>query len=131
MKSDIRVAAPPPKPLLIYDGDCHFCKLWIARWKKLTRDAVDYLPSQDPQIEKQFPEIPREHFNESVQFIERDGKVFYGAEAAFRSLAQNPKWQWPLRLYKNSRLFSWFTERAYYFVARNRKTFSRLSGLRA
>ena len=47
MKSDIRVATPPPKPLMVFDGDCNFCTLWIRRWQQMTGDAVDYLPSQD------------------------------------------------------------------------------------
>ncbi len=62
MKSDIRVATPPPKPLMVFDGDCNFCTLWIRRWQQMTGDAVDYLPSQDRKFAAQFPEIPREQF---------------------------------------------------------------------
>ena len=38
MQSGIRVATPPPKPLMVYDGDCNFCTLWIRRWQQLTGD---------------------------------------------------------------------------------------------
>src|SRR5271154_1615275 len=99
MISDIRVAAPPSKPLLIFDGDCNFCTLWIRRWQQMTGDAVDYLPLQDLQIARQFPEISRECFQSSVQLIEPDGQVFSGAEAVFRTLAKNSKWQWLLHIY--------------------------------
>src|SRR5665213_634982 len=99
MKSDIRVAAPPPKPLMVFDGDCNFCKLWIRRWQQITGDAVDYLPSQNSQIAERFPEIPRERLETAVQFIETDGAVYSGAEGVFRALAKNPKWQWPLHAY--------------------------------
>jgi len=34
MKSDIHIATPPPKPLLVFDGDCNFCTLWIRRWQQ-------------------------------------------------------------------------------------------------
>ena len=101
MKSDIRVATPPPKPLLVFDGDCNFCTLWIRRWQQITGDAVDYLPSHDTSIAAQFPEIPREHFQTSVQFVESDGAVDSGAEAGFRTLAKNPQRRWPLGVYQS------------------------------
>ena len=129
MKSGIHVATPPPKPLVVFDGDCNFCGLWIRRWQQLTGDAVDYLPSQDPQITARFPEIPRQHFQTSVQLIEPNGEVFSGAEAVFRALAKNPNVEWPLRSYQSSRAFSWFTERAYEFVATHRTGFSLLTRL--
>ena len=127
MKSDIRVATPPPKPLMVFDGDCNFCMLWVRRWQQITGDPVDYLPSQDSQIAKQFPEIPPEHFNTAVQLVETDGSVYPGAEAVFRTLALNPKWQWPLNVYKKNKPFANITERAYRFVAENRTLFSTLT----
>ena len=124
----LKVATLPPKPLMVFDGDCNFCKMWIRRWQQLTGDAVDYLPSQNPQIVKQFPEIPREQFEKSVQLVETDGAVYSGAEAVFRALAKNPKWQWPLRWHKNSRAFATLAELTYCFVAKHREFFSWLSG---
>jgi predicted DCC family thiol-disulfide oxidoreductase YuxK len=120
-----RIANPPPKPLMIYDGDCDFCKKWIRRWQKLTCDAVDYLPFQDSLIAARFLEIPREEFERSVQLIEPDGEIFSGAEAVFRALAKNPKR--PLLFCKSSPIFAKFTEHTYNFVARHRTFFSRFS----
>ncbi len=122
------VANPPSKPLMVFDGDCNFCKLWIRRWQQLTGDTVDYLPSQDSQIAEQFPKIPSAQFNTAVQLIETSGEIFSGAEAVFRALAKNPKRQRFLRWYKKSRAFTKLSEAAYRFVARHRSFFSRLSG---
>jgi predicted DCC family thiol-disulfide oxidoreductase YuxK len=127
MQSGLRVATPPPKPLMVYDGDCNFCTLWIRRWRQLTGDTVDYLPAQVAQVAAQFPEIPREQFNTAVQLIEADGTVYSGAEAVFRTLAHNPNRRWPLRTYENSPAFMDFTEWAYRLVAQNRSLFSRLT----
>jgi lipase maturation factor 1 len=127
MKSDIRVATPPPKPLMVFDGDCNFCTLWIHRWRQMTGDGVDYLPSQDGSIAAQFPEIARERFETAVQLVETDGTVYSGAEAVFRTLAINPKWQWLLHVYEKSHGVSQITERAYGFVAGHRTFFSRLT----
>jgi len=127
VKSAIRVATPPSKPLLVFDGDCNFCTLWIRRWQQMTGDAIDYLPVQDPQIVVRFPEIPRKQFDTAVQLIEADGMVYSGAEAVFRSLAKNPKWRWPLRAYGNSSAFVSITEWFYCLVAENRTFFSLLT----
>jgi len=127
MKSAIQVAAPPPKPLMVFDGDCNFCALWIRRWQQMTGESVDYLPAQDPHIATQFPEIPREQFDTAVQLIETDGSVYSGAEAVFRTLAHHPNRQWPLRIYEQSVPFADVTEWAYRRVARNRTFFSLLT----
>ena len=62
MQSGIRVATPPPKPLMVYDGDCNFCTLWVRRWQQMTGDSVDYLPAQDPQWP---PDSPKFRANNS------------------------------------------------------------------
>ena len=118
---------PPPKPLMVFDGDCNFCTLWIRRWQQMTGGRVDYLPAQDPQIAARFPEIPREQFDTAVQFIEPDGTVYSGAEAVFRALAQNPRWQWTRRFYETSVPFADFTEWVYHLVAGHRTFFSLLT----
>src|SRR5690348_8513074 len=82
----ITVAAPPAKPLLIYDGECNFCKFWILRWQQSTKGRVEYGAAQEASVAERFPELGRERFEESVQLVETDGRVYSGAEAVFRSL---------------------------------------------
>jgi len=64
----ITFSTPPPKPLMVFDGDCGFCRKWVNRWKFLTGDRVDYEPYQTAAV--RFPEIPLEYFKESVQFVD-------------------------------------------------------------
>src|SRR4029450_8155660 len=85
MLSRQRVAQPPPRPLGLYDGECGFCKTWIARWRVRTGNAVDYEPSQ--AAGSRFPEIPREDYAHSVQLVLPDGRVSGGAEAVAKLLA--------------------------------------------
>ena len=127
MQSGIRVATPPATPLLVFDGDCNFCTLWVRRWQQMTGDSVDYLPAQDPRIAAQFPEIPSHQFDTAVVLIETDGRVYSGAEAVFRTWAHNPKRQWPLRGYEKSPPLARLTELAYRLVSENRPLFSRLT----
>ncbi len=127
MQSTVRVATPPAKPLMLYDGDCHFCTTWICRWQRATEGKVDNLPSRDPQVRASFPEIPREQFEAAVQLILPDGSVLAGAEAVFCSLAANPRHRRWLAWYERSRLFARSSEFLYRFVARHRTFFSLLT----
>ncbi|HSV61827.1 MAG TPA: lipase maturation factor family protein [Chthoniobacterales bacterium] len=108
---------PPKNPIVIFDGDCHFCRRWIERWRDLTQGTVEYAPFQD--VAERFPEIPRENFEQAVHFIDSDGSVYRGAEAVFRSLGRRAGvWSW---CYKHVPGFAPITETAYAFVARRRR----------
>ena len=124
-----QVASRPVKPLLIYDGDCNFCKFWVARWQRSTAGCVEYIASQDPRVAQQFPELPREIFQNSIQFIETDGRVYSGAEAVFRSLTYSAFRGWPLWIYEHVPGVAPVTEWAYHFVAQRREGFSFLTRL--
>ncbi|MDB6175848.1 MAG: hypothetical protein JWL59_5159 [Chthoniobacteraceae bacterium] len=77
------VKSPPTqRPLLIFDGECNFCRHWIARWQEMTGSRVDYRPYQE--VGTEFPEIPQEAFQKAVQLVEPDGRLFDGADAVFR-----------------------------------------------
>jgi len=114
----LRVAAPPETPLVIFDGDCGFCRLWIVRWKSVTGDRVDYAPSQE--VEDRFPEIPKEAFERSVQLVLPSGAVFEGAEAAFRALAFAPGRGALLRMYLRIPGFAAIVDLSYRFIAKHR-----------
>jgi predicted DCC family thiol-disulfide oxidoreductase YuxK len=129
VNSSIRVASPPAKPLVLYDGDCGFCKFWIHRWRGLTVGSVEYLTSQEALASERFPEIPREQLDQAVQLIMPDGRVLAGAEAVFQVLAFAPHRDWLLHLHQAFPLFADTTESAYRFVARNRMLFSLLTRL--
>ena len=121
MNSHLRVSNPPPKPLLIWDGDCHFCRLWIERWRTVTGGKIDYAPYQE--VADRFPEIPRKQFQKSVVFVDKDGEVFVAAEAVYRSLRCRSSRRWMSWSYDRVPAFASVSEAAYRFIARHR-TFS-------
>jgi lipase maturation factor 1 len=123
----LRVATPPPKSLLIWDGECHFCRRWIERWREATGDEVDYQTSQD--VSDKFPEIPREQFQRTVVLIEPDGAVFTGAEAVFRSLRCRSSKKWLVWSYYHIPGFAPITEAFYKFTAMNRRLASAMTRL--
>lgn len=107
------MAAGPEKPLVIYDGECNFCKFWVLRCQRFTRGRVDFAASQETWVKEQFPEVPPERFDESVQLVETDGKVYSGAEAAFRALRYGRAGGAGLWLYDNLPGFAPVTESSY------------------
>jgi predicted DCC family thiol-disulfide oxidoreductase YuxK len=123
----LRVASPPPKPLLIWDGDCHFCRLWIERWQVTTGDKIDYATSQE--VAARFPEIPKAQFQESVVLIDQDGEVSFAADAVYRSLRCRSSKKWMAWTYDRLPGFAAFSEILYAFVSRHRRFSSAVTRL--
>ena len=123
----LRVSNRPPKPLMIWDGECHFCKRWIERWREITAGKVDYATYQEAAA--RFPEIPVEQFRRAVAFIEPNGEAFFAAEAVYRSLGYRSSRKWLVWSYDHVPGFAAISETAYKFIARHRSlgsTFTRL-----
>jgi lipase maturation factor 1 len=111
------VCVPSQKPILIFDGKCGFCRIWIDYWRQLTGDRIEYIALQD--VGDRFPQIPAEAYEQSVQLVRPDGTVASGARAVFESLGK-------------LRLYSWVSapaELAYRLVAGHRNFFYHLTRL--
>src|ERR1700704_4836930 len=87
------------RPLVIFDGRCAFCRIWVNYLRELTGERVDSAPSQEVQGE--FPQIPPGAFAKSVQLAMPDGEILSGARAVYQLLTYAPGMTWPLRLYDN------------------------------
>ncbi len=97
--------------MLIWDGRCGFCKIWIDYWKQLTGDRVEYRTSQEAGPD--YPQIDPKAFSKSVQLVRVDGSVASGARAVFETLGT-------LKTYQSSRVFASFSEAAYRTIAAHR-----------
>ncbi len=110
---------------MIFDGDCGFCRKWIARWQSITGDRVEYAPYQE--VGERYPQIPRTDFEAAVQFLEPDGQVFGGAEGVFRALAQVPGRGCGLWFFRHAPLFAPISRAVYRFVAGHRRGLSTMT----
>jgi predicted DCC family thiol-disulfide oxidoreductase YuxK len=122
-----RVSNAPPKPLMIWDGECHFCKRWIERWREVTAGKVDYVTYQEAA--NRFAEIPIEQFKRAVAFVEPDGNAFFAAEAVYRSLCYQSSRRWLSWCYDRVPGFAAASELAYKIVARHRGVASTVTRL--
>jgi predicted DCC family thiol-disulfide oxidoreductase YuxK len=123
-----RVSIPPSTPVLVFDGDCGFCRFWVERWRQRTGPRVEYLPFQSADVARRFPDIPREQAARAVQFVDSHGHRSEAADAVFRLFAAAGL-AWPLRAYHRIPGVRPLTERAYRLVADHRGLAARITTL--
>jgi predicted DCC family thiol-disulfide oxidoreductase YuxK len=119
--------AMPDLPLVIFDGQCGFCRIWIEYWKALTDGGVAYAASQE--VGSLYPQIPAKNFSESVQLVLPGGEVFSGAGAVFMTLTYAPGMFWLLWAYDHFPGFAPLSEAAYRLIARHRTFFYHVTRL--
>ncbi|MEX2015477.1 MAG: lipase maturation factor family protein [Candidatus Hydrogenedentales bacterium] len=118
---------PQERPVFVYDGDCGFCKYWVARWRVQAGDAVAFVPYQE--FAPQHPTIPEAEFAKAAHFIGASNEVQRGAASVFRlkreTRRNSPGW-WA---YQNVPGFASLTERVYGFVARHRNAAAKVNSV--
>jgi predicted DCC family thiol-disulfide oxidoreductase YuxK len=121
----------PPDPLIIFDGHCGFCRIWIEYWKAITGARVAYAASQE--VGGLYPQIPAQNFGESVQFVLPGGEAFSGARAVFMTLTYATGMAWLfkalLKAYDRVPGVAPATEAAYRLIAGHRTFFYHLTQL--
>jgi predicted DCC family thiol-disulfide oxidoreductase YuxK len=105
-------------PLLVFDGECRFCRAWVEYWRGLTGDRVDYAPFQE--VGERFPQVSREEFAAAVKLILPDAEVRSGAQAVFTALAAVPSKRWMLWSYDRVPGIGPLCEAAYRTIANHR-----------
>jgi predicted DCC family thiol-disulfide oxidoreductase YuxK len=107
--------------LLVYDGDCGFCRYTVDYARAVTDIAaperVDYEPFQTAAA--RHPDVPLAEFATSIQLFTANGR-HQGAEAAFMVLALAPRlsgWLWSYRHVPAARVLF---EALYRLTARHR-----------
>ncbi|HXM20243.1 MAG TPA: lipase maturation factor family protein [Terriglobales bacterium] len=110
------------RPMLVFDGECSFCRVWIEYWRQLTGERVLYTSYQEigQEIGNRFPDLPRKDRASAVTLLLPSGEVRSGAHAVFSLLALLPGKSWMLWLYVHIPGFALIADLAYRVVARHR-----------
>lgn len=106
------------RPLLVFDGECPFCRAWVEYWKRLTGERVLYVAYQE--VGQRFPNVPQADFASAVKLILPGGEVRSGAHAVFTLLALLPGRRWMLWFYLHVPGFALVAETAYGIISRHR-----------
>jgi len=122
------VARPPAdKPLMLFDGDCSFCRRAAFFLRGWCHSQVDFASFH--RAYGHFPEIGLAYFREEVKLITPSGHVYGGAEAVFKALTYGSHlWDWLFWLYLKLPPFRWVSEAIYRHIARNRAKYSKRVG---
>ena len=120
MFTKINYTAYPPKdkPLMIYDGNCGFCKYWIIKWKKISGSLINYSPYQ--AVKSDFKDIDEIQFKEAVRLVLPSGEVLDGPEAAYYTYFLNGKSKFLYQWYGQKVWFKNFSDWLYQWVADHR-----------
>jgi predicted DCC family thiol-disulfide oxidoreductase YuxK len=114
------------QPVLIYDGDCAFCKSacdWIRA--RSDSEAFEFLPCQSDERRQRFPTIVESECMDAMQLVLSDGTVFSGERALPHILRQLRRWHWAARIFSIPGV-SLLAPVAYRLIARNRMAISTL-----
>lgn len=115
------VATAPQKTVIVYDGDCHFCRDQIARIQRWdANNQFEYLPRQAPEADVRFPILKSIDFDKGMRLIEPNGNNFEGADAIHQIARRLPATSAIAWLYKVPGI-NQICKAAYAWVAANRK----------
>jgi predicted DCC family thiol-disulfide oxidoreductase YuxK len=123
MPTSIKLAARE-RPLMIYDGECAFCRARIEWWREATGERIEYAPYQEPKGD--VSRLDRKELGRAVHLIDVDGTVSRGAAAVFRAMARCRYKRWLLWLYTMLPPFAWASELVYRIIAANRGPITRV-----
>ena len=107
----------PARALLVWDGDCSFCKFWKTRWEQKTAAVLGFETYQ--HAAQRFPDIPLKEFKKASRLIDESGTVYSGPDSAYRSLYLGGTTFWH-NLYHSQNWFTWLSDHGYNHIAKNR-----------
>ena len=116
---------PSVRPLLVFDGECPFCRQCVEWWHVTAGECFDIESFQSAAA--RFPELAPAQFEQAVQLIQTDGRVFSAAEAVLRARALATSRGWLLAGYQRLPGFAPAMETIYRAIARSRPLLSWLT----
>jgi len=82
-------------PVLLYDGDCAFCRTWVLRLERLDRaGAVRCVPSAERWEIDGLPSISDADLDRAMHLVTAEGKILVGARSLPEILRHLPHYGW-------------------------------------
>ncbi|MCA9101391.1 MAG: DUF393 domain-containing protein [Pirellulales bacterium] len=71
----------PTADVLIFDGQCGFCRGQVARLARWDRgDRLAFLSLHDPRVAERYPDLSREELLKAMYLVTPEGERYRGAE---------------------------------------------------
>ena len=122
-----RSASPPGTHVLVFDGDCGFCRATVEFIRRLARTDIALVPFSQVDQGSLLTSLNRSEFLASAHYITPDGREYHGGESITRALRLVPGGLIVGMLHLWG--LSWFRELGYALVASNRSLLSPLARL--
>lgn len=72
----------PQADIVIFDGNCQFCRRQVERLKWLDgRDRLAFISLHDPMVAEKFPDLSHDQLMKEMYVIDRHGKRYAGASS--------------------------------------------------
>jgi predicted DCC family thiol-disulfide oxidoreductase YuxK len=108
------------RPVLLYDGRCGFCRIWVRRLRRWDRAGrIDYVPYQLRSAVGDLPWVPDEALGRAMHFVVPGGRIDAGARALPAILGYLPGGALIRLLFKAPGM-SGLADRVYRWVATHR-----------
>jgi predicted DCC family thiol-disulfide oxidoreductase YuxK len=86
----------PTADLVIYDGQCQFCRRSVERLRRLdSQQRLAFISLHDPEVSRRFPDLTKDQLLAEIYVVDQQGRR-YGGAAAIRYLSRRLPRLWPL-----------------------------------
>ena len=111
------------RPVLLYDGNCAFCRAWVGRIRRWDRsNRIEYLFAGARASRPDLPQLSDEAVNAAMHLVLPDGRVLGGGRAIPELLRLLPGGWIPGLLFYIPGV-AWLAGLGYGWVARRRHRF--------
>jgi len=121
-------AARAERDIVIYDGQCRFCRAQIGWLRRLdVTDRLEFVSLHHPSVASRYPDLPHDRLMQRLYVVDAHGRR-HGGASALRVIARRLPLLWPvvLPLHVPSSLPFW--NWLYRQVAKRRYLFGRHVG---
>ncbi len=111
----------PSADVVIYDGECNFCKQQVRNLQRLDRfgTRLSFISLHDPRVAERYAQLTHDQLMEQMYVVTTAGMMYGGADAV-RYLSRRLPLLWPvapiLHLPGTAKLWRWF----YHQIAKRR-----------
>ena len=124
MQTDMMTQASPHKPTIVFDGDCSFCRRWVARIaRRDVSGTFELVARQTEGLTQRFPKLAAGDFNTGLRLITPDDTIHIGADAAYQIVLRLRYWR-RIAWWYHVPGIHWLTRTVYAWIAAHRQALS-------